>query len=289
MLDDQPDAVSSLLGKAETQRACVVCGDLSDTRCSVCKLAHYCGGEHQKQDWIEHKHVCADVATLRVQAPIGDDMSAAKSKDADSLLARAYAVLSQIVAYARRVTTLDVYRAGVGVIGRFAQLLARIVSSSFEAARNAISEMLCLMPGVSSALKMAIGDDAPTASPDVVASSNAQLNSRKECEDALQAGGSTLLRGLYTVAGMMSNAIKFVYDLITNAAKRAAAAMMAVLDDMHARFSTAGKKSQSMLDEMYAAIGPVVFFALEAAPNMVSMYSAAMSLIRSDWARTVAI
>jgi hypothetical protein len=42
---------------------CKVCGELEKTkRCGRCKVVAYCGKEHQKADWKEHKKVCASLA-----------------------------------------------------------------------------------------------------------------------------------------------------------------------------------------------------------------------------------
>lgn len=38
---------------------CAVCGKQASQRCSLCKAVHYCGREHQKQDWKTHKSKCS--------------------------------------------------------------------------------------------------------------------------------------------------------------------------------------------------------------------------------------
>lgn len=37
---------------------CEVCGEPSELKCSACKLVSYCGKEHQKQGWKDHKISC---------------------------------------------------------------------------------------------------------------------------------------------------------------------------------------------------------------------------------------
>ena len=39
------------------RKLCQVCGVKSKTKCSIC-FTYYCGPEHQKQDWKNHKNVC---------------------------------------------------------------------------------------------------------------------------------------------------------------------------------------------------------------------------------------
>jgi hypothetical protein len=42
---------------------CTVCGDTEKTmKCARCKVVAYCGKEHQKADWKEHKRICASLA-----------------------------------------------------------------------------------------------------------------------------------------------------------------------------------------------------------------------------------
>jgi hypothetical protein len=42
-----------------TPGTCCICGSAVDLlKCSVCRSVHYCGKEHQKQDWKRHKHEC---------------------------------------------------------------------------------------------------------------------------------------------------------------------------------------------------------------------------------------
>lgn len=40
---------------------CGVCGEPADLKCSACKLVSYCGKEHQKNDWKNHKTLCRPV------------------------------------------------------------------------------------------------------------------------------------------------------------------------------------------------------------------------------------
>lgn len=45
------------------EKKCVVCGKTKGLKkCSRCKIAFYCGVEHQKQDWPNHKKVCSKLA-----------------------------------------------------------------------------------------------------------------------------------------------------------------------------------------------------------------------------------
>ncbi|CAH1964733.1 unnamed protein product [Acanthoscelides obtectus] len=37
---------------------CAECGEPAELKCSACKLVSYCGKEHQKKDWKNHKAVC---------------------------------------------------------------------------------------------------------------------------------------------------------------------------------------------------------------------------------------
>jgi len=43
-------------------RACLVCGELSTTRCGKCKAVYYCGPECQKKHWESHREMCAVAA-----------------------------------------------------------------------------------------------------------------------------------------------------------------------------------------------------------------------------------
>ncbi|XP_018563555.1 protein msta-like [Anoplophora glabripennis] len=46
-------------GVCEASRgSCEVCQQVSERRCSACKLVFYCSAEHQREHWIEHKDAC---------------------------------------------------------------------------------------------------------------------------------------------------------------------------------------------------------------------------------------
>jgi hypothetical protein len=38
--------------------SCAVCGSADAAVCARCRLVGYCGTEHQRKDWKEHKRVC---------------------------------------------------------------------------------------------------------------------------------------------------------------------------------------------------------------------------------------
>lgn len=42
----------------DSRTCCVVCENPDSKKCSVCKLVFYCGREHQKEDWPQHKLIC---------------------------------------------------------------------------------------------------------------------------------------------------------------------------------------------------------------------------------------
>lgn len=37
---------------------CVICNENAPFKCTACKLVNYCGAEHQKKDWPNHKSKC---------------------------------------------------------------------------------------------------------------------------------------------------------------------------------------------------------------------------------------
>lgn len=47
---------------SETPAAlCAECKQPADLKCSGCRLVSYCGKEHQKQHWKEHKTACRPI------------------------------------------------------------------------------------------------------------------------------------------------------------------------------------------------------------------------------------
>ena len=38
--------------------SCPVCNKPAQSRCSACYISFYCGAEHQKEHWKEHKLSC---------------------------------------------------------------------------------------------------------------------------------------------------------------------------------------------------------------------------------------
>lgn len=37
---------------------CIICNEKAPFKCTACKLVNYCGAEHQKKDWPNHKIKC---------------------------------------------------------------------------------------------------------------------------------------------------------------------------------------------------------------------------------------
>lgn len=37
---------------------CVICNEVAPFKCTACKSVNYCGAEHQKKDWPNHKINC---------------------------------------------------------------------------------------------------------------------------------------------------------------------------------------------------------------------------------------
>lgn len=57
--------------KRFNSRCCNICEQYSENRttstllmCNKCKLIFYCGKEHQKIDWKNHKHFCQTISTI---------------------------------------------------------------------------------------------------------------------------------------------------------------------------------------------------------------------------------
>ncbi|XP_066261852.1 SET domain-containing protein SmydA-8-like [Euwallacea similis] len=47
-----------------SESKCAVCGEPAELKCSACKLVVYCGKDHQKQHWKEHKILCRPFEVL---------------------------------------------------------------------------------------------------------------------------------------------------------------------------------------------------------------------------------
>lgn len=61
-LDALEVAVSTSTKK---KKLCRVCGVKCKKKCSIC-FTYYCGEEHQKLDWNEHKKVCKSIYSIYV-------------------------------------------------------------------------------------------------------------------------------------------------------------------------------------------------------------------------------
>ena len=59
----------SLTGFSTVQLAfagrCGICSMPASQNCSKCKTVHYCGRDHQKQDWPSHKSICNELLTYQ--------------------------------------------------------------------------------------------------------------------------------------------------------------------------------------------------------------------------------
>jgi hypothetical protein len=47
-----------LLHQNPIEMSCQVCAVDCNMACSGCRQVYYCGADHQKQDWKEHKKTC---------------------------------------------------------------------------------------------------------------------------------------------------------------------------------------------------------------------------------------
>ena len=54
------------------QAPCSWCHQLTETKCSACKEAHYCSRKCQKSDWKKHKQICGKIKKLE---PREDDLN----------------------------------------------------------------------------------------------------------------------------------------------------------------------------------------------------------------------
>ena len=53
----------------KTITACVVCNAPSTSKCGRCHIAYYCGTEHQREHWKDHKQICRPRQIPTVTAP----------------------------------------------------------------------------------------------------------------------------------------------------------------------------------------------------------------------------
>lgn len=44
--------------KIEKMERCAICNEKAPFKCTACKMVNYCGAEHQKKDWPNHKINC---------------------------------------------------------------------------------------------------------------------------------------------------------------------------------------------------------------------------------------
>lgn len=47
-----------MIKNQKTMELCVICNEEAPFKCTACKLVNYCGAEHQKKDWPNHKIRC---------------------------------------------------------------------------------------------------------------------------------------------------------------------------------------------------------------------------------------
>lgn len=69
MIERIPSLINILLFE-ETKmpgeiHTCPECKQPAELKCSACKLVWYCGKEHQKQHWKQHKNLCKPYEVLR--------------------------------------------------------------------------------------------------------------------------------------------------------------------------------------------------------------------------------
>lgn len=74
--------------------ACQVCGNEATSRCSGCFTTCYCGPDHQKQDWKDHKNKCTKPYTIEKNDLAGRHMVASRNlKTGDIILREKAAVV----------------------------------------------------------------------------------------------------------------------------------------------------------------------------------------------------
>lgn len=72
--------------KHKTSGSCAVCEVAALLKCTACKLAFYCGVEHQKQHWKTHKNQCQRTYEIRESPELGRYVVATRDLAARSLI-----------------------------------------------------------------------------------------------------------------------------------------------------------------------------------------------------------
>lgn len=265
------DVVTQLLEQCAVARACTVCSNVSQFRCSGCKLATYCSHEHQRSDWSGHRSVCRFLVHTTTTTHIGADPNES-STGIGAVIARVSGLLQSLASLASHLSEKLIYQINGGVVARFAQLLSGIVSSAFDQSREKLAQLLYMIPDVASALRGLVTADADEDTAD-----DSQLNSEDECRDLVRRWGDVLLRALYSLSSLIAEPVRVLYQMVSRAAKRAAKAMGALLDFAHDRFSA--MSMEKALDAMYLAITPVVLYTSEAPTNLMCVYSQAVEAL----------
>lgn len=267
------DVISSILKQSETTRACVICAHVSKYRCTGCNLAEYCGVEHQRADWPNHRVACKILANTDNVSHIGDDVAKQSTQPPgfSAIVARIKGIMQTLIDFGNRVTKSNIYSISAGTVAQIAQFLTRIVSSSFDDSRETIASMFCLIPKFVDTLRQTF-----SASTDVNVNTAADgdYGTPNRCRELISTWGDLLLRIVYTLSNVISGTVLKLYTMISRAAKRAAQAMGAMLDFFYDRYQKASLPGA--LDSMYIAVARVVLYTSEAPTNIASAYSQAV-------------